>query len=440
MEFLAQHSANAELAAFCQPELLSVAAMLGLPLSLRPRPLPAAASTAADAPHDDAGSHRLRASSTYFSFGTLVAPSTPASAAAAPISPCIHSTAQRQLLQVARRTVLVEELFVPLVVSPSLPDAIAAFSRLAPFDPTGFRPVRDLPPPGREGEAQPCEVVTLPDATNDGLTFAVRVESYEHKYTPSEKLAILQQFPFDRFHPTGHVQLLQARDRFVIFLEHERIPTPAGTTPGPSTGTLRRVMVCHAVTGPSERRALLERYSLKHRPYIGTTSMPPELTFLMCNLAHVQRGHLVMDPFCGTGSNLVTAGHWGAMTLGTDMDGRVMRSGTAKVLSVQQQQQVQLAMHRYTATSTQPPASATLEQPAPRIIESVAGPALTRRWTRTSKCTARNCRATRCDSTSRHGPTRGGLAWQCGVSSSSSSPVLLLRFRPAKGPSRSRAS
>lgn len=42
-------------------------------------------------------------------------------------------------------------------------------------------------------------------------------------------------------------------------------------------------------------------FSLQHRKYIGTTSMDPELSFIMTNLALVNEGDLVLDPFCGTG-------------------------------------------------------------------------------------------------------------------------------------------
>ena len=392
MEFVAQHASNTELTAFCQPELRAVANMLGCPVSIALR-------------CDKDPAARIKGSSVYFSFCRFGAEDPhsgsihvgddgdrlPLSEASIHVAEVSALRMQQQLLlRIVRRTVLVEEIFVPLVVSASLPEAVAAFSKLPMFDPKRFRPVLDLPLPGMEETLTRMEgvgVQSVDDAdrhqkdcgsgggeeTTAPLTFSVRVESYEHRYAPNEKLAILQQFPFNHFHPTGRVQLLNARDRFVIFLEHEKVPTPAGTTSGPSTGSLRRVLVCHAITGPSARRALLEQYSLKYRPYIGTTSMPPELTFLMCNLAHVQKSDLVMDPFCGTGSSLVTAGHWGAMTVGTDMDGRVLRRGTAKVLSLQQQQQVDIAMQRYSSLTAPPVASAAGAASIPASSSALSG-------------------------------------------------------------------
>lgn len=68
-------------------------------------------------------------------------------------------------------------------------------------------------------------------------------------------------------------------------------------------------------------------YDLRRRRYLGPTSMDTELAFMMCNLALVRRSSLVLDPFVGTGSILIPAAHLGAMTLGTDIDIRVIKMG-----------------------------------------------------------------------------------------------------------------
>ena len=41
----------------------------------------------------------------------------------------------------------------------------------------------------------------------------------------------------------------------------------------------------------------------------------------------MRKGSLVYDPFAGTGSILVAAGHLGAVTLGSDIDAKVIRDG-----------------------------------------------------------------------------------------------------------------
>ena len=46
--------------------------------------------------------------------------------------------------------------------------------------------------------------------------------------------------------------------------------------------------------------------------------------------AQVRRGMLVYDPFVGTGSILIAAAHHGAMTLGADIDPRVISVGKVR--------------------------------------------------------------------------------------------------------------
>lgn len=74
-------------------------------------------------------------------------------------------------------------------------------------------------------------------------------------------------------------------------------------------------------------RSPLNRYDLPRRRYLGPTSMDTEMAFLMANVAQVRRGGLVLDPFVGTGSILVPAAHLGALTMGTDIDIRVIKIG-----------------------------------------------------------------------------------------------------------------
>lgn len=41
--------------------------------------------------------------------------------------------------------------------------------------------------------------------------------------------------------------------------------------------------------------------SLKKRKFIGNTSMDPQLSIIMANLAKVSNGDLILDPFVGSG-------------------------------------------------------------------------------------------------------------------------------------------
>ena len=67
-------------------------------------------------------------------------------------------------------------------------------------------------------------------------------------------------------------------------------------------------------------RPVCEAYSLKRRTWIGPTSTSAELAFLMANQAQVTSKSLVLDPFVGTGSLLVSAAHFGAVCIGCDID------------------------------------------------------------------------------------------------------------------------
>ncbi|KAL3693576.1 hypothetical protein R1sor_007227 [Riccia sorocarpa] len=78
--------------------------------------------------------------------------------------------------------------------------------------------------------------------------------------------------------------------------------------------------------GVSDRKVVV-KYELSRRNYLGPTAMDAEVALLMANQALAKPGNLVYDPFVGTGSILVAAAHFGAMTMGADIDIRVIRDG-----------------------------------------------------------------------------------------------------------------
>ena len=75
----------------------------------------------------------------------------------------------------------------------------------------------------------------------------------------------------------------------------------------------------------SSSRHLIEKHDLKKRPYISTTSMDAELALVTANLALAGPGKIFLDPFVGTGGFLVSAAEFGALTFGSDIDGRSFR-------------------------------------------------------------------------------------------------------------------
>lgn len=75
----------------------------------------------------------------------------------------------------------------------------------------------------------------------------------------------------------------------------------------------------------SSQRNVLQRYSLKTRRYINTTSMDSELAFLTANITRAGPGKMFYDPFVGTGSFPIACAHFGAVCIGSDIDGRMLR-------------------------------------------------------------------------------------------------------------------
>jgi len=69
---------------------------------------------------------------------------------------------------------------------------------------------------------------------------------------------------------------------------------------------------------------LIEQYNVKKRMYIGTTTMDAELSLLVANQALARPGSLIYDPFAGTGSLMISCSHFGAVTVGADIDKRIL--------------------------------------------------------------------------------------------------------------------
>lgn len=77
-------------------------------------------------------------------------------------------------------------------------------------------------------------------------------------------------------------------------------------------------------------REMVSRFDLKKRGYISTTSMDSELALVTANLALAAPGKLFYDPFAGTGSFPIACSHFGAISWGSDIDGRSIRGEGGK--------------------------------------------------------------------------------------------------------------
>lgn len=72
-------------------------------------------------------------------------------------------------------------------------------------------------------------------------------------------------------------------------------------------------------------RDMVARFDLKKRPYISTTSMDSELALVTANMVLAAPGRIFYDPFVGTGSFPIACSAFGAMSWGSDIDGRAVR-------------------------------------------------------------------------------------------------------------------
>uniref|UniRef100_A0A0K0DWI4 tRNA (guanine(10)-N2)-methyltransferase homolog n=1 Tax=Strongyloides stercoralis TaxID=6248 RepID=A0A0K0DWI4_STRER len=71
---------------------------------------------------------------------------------------------------------------------------------------------------------------------------------------------------------------------------------------------------------------LKTKYNLKDRPYIGNTTMDPELSFIQANLVLAQKGFLAIDPFVGTGGLILPLAEFGCSVTGTEINYQIARS------------------------------------------------------------------------------------------------------------------
>lgn len=184
-------------------------------------------------------------------------------------------------------------------------------------------------------------------------SYHYQVESIGRKYSAEEKKQIIHNIGKHLAHE-GYITWSDPEFKFYVITYH-LLPKEKESC----------AFFC-VLLGESGRCPLLAKYDLKKRPYIGTTSMPPEESIVMVNLCQVGKGDLVYDPFCGTGSILVAAGHFRARTFGSDMDGRAMRAG-----SVKSQESPQMMQQKVLAFKCYPEDSLSVVTESERLVPSM---------------------------------------------------------------------
>lgn len=152
------------------------------------------------------------------------------------------------------------------------------------------------------------------------VAFAFAVEAFASKRSQTKKREIIQSFEY--LDLKGPIRLKNPDEQFVVMEEYvsdvEASILGAKQVPDP-----RKIFLSRYISGSN--RDVINKYDLKKRRYISTTSMDAELSLVTANMALAAPGKLFYDPFVGTGSFLVAASHFGALTLGSDIDPRSFR-------------------------------------------------------------------------------------------------------------------
>ncbi|XP_033163378.1 tRNA (guanine(10)-N2)-methyltransferase homolog [Drosophila mauritiana] len=140
-------------------------------------------------------------------------------------------------------------------------------------------------------------------------SFKIVVETYNKHFSQREKVEKIESMDYLPIEGAVNLKKPEVEWWYIEFWGLD----PTAVPPEPEDILFGR-LVAHG------QRHLIKELSLKHRKFIGNTSMDAQLSLLMANQAMVREGDLVFDPFVGTGSLLVSAAKWGGYVLGADID------------------------------------------------------------------------------------------------------------------------
>ncbi|CAD6569288.1 MAG: hypothetical protein TREMPRED_005174 [Tremellales sp. Tagirdzhanova-0007] len=157
-------------------------------------------------------------------------------------------------------------------------------------------------------------------------TFKLSVECSHHKIPGQRHLRTIDSFSYIAL--KGRTDLRHPEVEFLIFEDYDWATMHKHEQRLDRDGRFRTVYFARRI-GQSRARPLMMAHSVKSRAFYGNTSMDSEMGFLLAGQALPAPGKIIYDPFVGTGSLLYPCAHWGALVLGSDIDGRQMR-GKAK--------------------------------------------------------------------------------------------------------------
>jgi tRNA (guanine10-N2)-methyltransferase len=159
------------------------------------------------------------------------------------------------------------------------------------------------------------------------VPFRFTVDTFFGKRSLREKKGIIQSFSYLDFQ--GPIRMKDSDEDFWVLEEYSSNigvkSLAASLSPHPPVETQKPKRIYFGRWLAHGSREVVNQYDLKKRRYISTTSFDAELSLISANMALAAPGKLFYDPFVGTGGFCVAAAHFGAMTLGSDIDGRSFR-------------------------------------------------------------------------------------------------------------------
>jgi tRNA (guanine10-N2)-methyltransferase len=141
-------------------------------------------------------------------------------------------------------------------------------------------------------------------------SFRFSVHGFQGKRDKDEQTKIIESFKYLPFE--GPIRMKGCKHEFRVFEQFE------------ASDPVPKMLYFGRLVGKGGRHAVAT-YDLKRRSYINTTSMDAELALLTANIAQAAPGKLYLDPFVGTAGFPIACAHFGAMTIGSDIDGRSIR-------------------------------------------------------------------------------------------------------------------
>jgi tRNA (guanine10-N2)-methyltransferase len=150
-------------------------------------------------------------------------------------------------------------------------------------------------------------------------SFKFQIRTYGLSLSSEEQMNRIQQFAWLDY--KGPIKMKNPDVQFVFYEEYDF---------GSKTGAIPKKFYFGVQVAEGTGNEVVAKYDLKKRQYLGTTSMDAELSLITANQALARPGSIIYDPFVGTGSFLVSCSHFGAYTLGSDIDGRKIRGNDGK--------------------------------------------------------------------------------------------------------------